>query len=66
MNREPHSLGLVPRLPVGEQGRVLGLCQVGPQLGPGREPGPAAIAPALVNLPPDEVDQLHLLVEIQS
>ena len=62
--REQHSLRLVPRRCVGKQGGVPRRLHVGLQVGSGGEPCVAAVTETLVDLPPNEVDQLHLLIEI--
>lgn len=68
-HRGPHPaqqdlLQLIPCLSIRKKGGVLGFLHVGPQLCLGPELHMATVASALVNLPSDEVDQLHLLIEI--
>lgn len=57
------SLRLVPCGSVGQLHHMIRRLQVVQDVGSGREAALAAVAAAVVDLPPDEVDQLYLLVE---
>lgn len=58
-----NSLRLVPGGHVRQRHHVAFALDVAEDGGAGVEAFLAAVAAALVDLPPDEVDQLHLLVE---
>lgn len=60
------SLRLVPGGGVGQLHHVTRRLQVVQDVGWGGEAALAAVAAAVVDLPPDEVDQLHLLVEAET
>lgn len=66
MGMERHSLWLIPRLHLGKERCVFSFRHVSPQVCFGLKPHVAAVASTLVDLPPDEIDQFHLLIEIES